>query len=204
MLLLPRATRGVYTPRAIINGKNRRVAGTSSRWPPRTCRRVVTSPPAQQLALGSHVMTELNTTTVVPNAEPGRPRKSSRSCVPCGRRSKTSRRCRRSSASCSNSACGTMPGLSSRRRSTSSACSTTYRRRSAAARRRPSVAGRRAPLGGRRRRGSRVPQRHRGEQPSFAGSGSCSSQRRRTRSGRNWQRIRRRPCSCRTSRKSNG
>lgn len=34
------------TPRENINRRCRRVAGTSSRWPPRTCRRVVTSPPA--------------------------------------------------------------------------------------------------------------------------------------------------------------
>jgi hypothetical protein len=43
----PAAGIGVCTPpREIIYRKCRRVAEASSRWPPRTCRRVVTSPPA--------------------------------------------------------------------------------------------------------------------------------------------------------------
>src|ERR1051325_650073 len=46
LLLLPRASRCVHTPRDNTNRKHRRVADSPSRWPPRTRRRVVTSPPA--------------------------------------------------------------------------------------------------------------------------------------------------------------
>src|SRR5207253_696919 len=49
-------TRGVYTPRAHINRKHRRVAETSSRWPPRTCRRVVTSLRPDCSPQGGYVM----------------------------------------------------------------------------------------------------------------------------------------------------